>query len=61
MAYYRRRSRRISSRSGYGRYRRRSGPSRAREVRLVIQAPRGMLARPVTAGQGYRYRRARRY
>lgn len=45
---------------GRGRYRRRA-TARGREVRLVIQAPRGMLARPVVAGQGMRYRRARRY
>lgn len=46
------------SRSGRGRYRRRS-TRRGREMRLVIQAPRGILPRIVTTGQGTRYRRRR--
>nr|QJB20315.1 MAG: hypothetical protein [Microvirus sp.] len=46
---------------GRGRYRRRAGTSRGREVRLVIQAPRGILPRVVTTGQGVRYRRRRRF
>lgn len=73
MAYRRRRrstSRRLlrssrgrrsfQSRAGYGRYRPRRA-RRGREMRLVIQAPRGLMPRIVKAGQGVRYRRRRAF
>jgi len=50
----------MNSRAGRGRYRRRAAV-RGREVRLVIQAPRGILQPVVTTGSGLRYRRSRRY
>lgn len=51
----------MMSRRGYGRQRRRYGSRGAQSIRLVIQAPRGMLPRQVVAGQGARTRRRRRY
>lgn len=54
------RRRRMLSRVGRGRYRRRT-VRRGREIRLVISAPRGILARPVATGTTMRYRRSRRY
>lgn len=65
---YRRRTMRYStgrrssfSSRGRGTGRRRTRTRRAREVRLVLQAPRGIMPRIVTTGQGVRYRRRRRF
>lgn len=57
--YGRRRS--SLSRTGRGMYRRRSATRRGRSVRLVIQAPRGILPRGYISNQWRRYRRTRRY
>lgn len=64
MAYRTRRyrpSRTMWSRRSVGRYRRRAGTRRGRSMRLVISAPRGIMARPYSAYQTRRYRRSRRF